>query len=191
MESDVSVSDLVQYAYCPRKVYFSKVLGLGVVSRRKMDFGKKEHEREHRRSKERKMVYGFDRKDVKKVIHSVYVEHEEIGLYGQVDTVLEFEDGSLVPVEVKYSDFATVFKNWRKQLVAYGLLLEEKFGKKVEKGVLYFPKQKERIDVDITIEDKEFLIRDIERIRSLVRSEKMPRGRNRCGYCEMRKFCKE
>ena len=191
MQTDVSVSDLVQYYYCPRKVYFSKVLGLPTVHKRKMEFGKEEHQKEHRRSKERKSVYGFDRKDVEAVYHKLYVEYEEIGLFGQIDTVLELKDGSLVPVEVKYSNFVTVFKNWKKQLVAYALLLEKRFGKEVKKGVLYFPKQRKKLIVYITAEDKKFVMKDIKEIRKLVKSEKMPRGRDRCGYCEMRKFCKE
>ena len=156
-----------------------------------MEFGKEEHKKEHRRSKERKLIYGFKREDVKTVHHKLHVEHEKIGLFGQIDTVLELENGSLVPVEVKYSDFAAVFKNWKKQLVAYALLLEREFGKEVKKGVLYFPKQKKKLIVHITAEDKKFVLRDIEKIRKLIRSEKMPRGRDRCGYCEMKKFCKE
>jgi CRISPR-associated exonuclease Cas4 len=188
---DISVSDLVQYYFCPRKVYFSKVLGLPVAQKRKMEFGKEEHIREHRRLRERKSIYGFEREDIETVYHKLYVEDEKRGLFGQIDTVLELKDGSLVPLEVKYSDFVTVYSNWKKQLVAYALLLEKRFGKEVKKGVLYFPKQKKKVVVDIGAEDKKFVVRDIETIRKLVKSEKMPRGRDRCGYCEMRKFCKE
>lgn len=191
MESDISVSDIVQYAYCPRKIYFLKTAGLPLAERKKMEYGKGEHTREHRRSGERKQVYGFERDDVRRVHHGLYVEDVKIGLYGQIDTVVELKDGSLVPVEVKYSQFASVFKNWKKQLVAYAVLLEAKFDRKVKRGVLYFPKQRKRIDVDIMSEDKEFLLRDMESIRKIVREEKMPRGRDRCGYCEMKKFCKE
>jgi CRISPR-associated exonuclease Cas4 len=191
MESDISVSDIVQYAYCPRKVYFLKTAGYPVAERKKMEYGKGEHTREHRRSGERTQVYGFERDDVRKVHHGLYVEDSKIGLYGQIDTVVELKDGRLVPVEVKYSQFASVFKNWKKQLVAYAVLLEAKFNRKVRRGVLYFPKQRKRIDVDITGEDKEFLLKDMESIRKIVRDEKIPRGRDRCGYCEMKKFCKE
>jgi len=75
--------------------------------------------------------------------------------------------------------------------VAYALLIEKEFGKEVKKGALYFPKQRKKLTVYITKEDKEFVVRDIEKIRKLVKSEKMPRGRDRCGYCEMKKFCRE
>lgn len=188
MKADISVWELVQYYYCPKKLYFYKTLGIPVIARKKMEYGKKEHEMEHRRVKERKSIYGFENA---KVYHKIYVEDEELGLFGQIDTVLELENSDVIPVEVKYSDFKKIYENWKKQLIAYSLLLEKRFLKPVRLGIFYFPKQKKRIEVPITEQDKRFLIRDIERIRELVRSEKIPRGRSRCGYCEVRKFCKD
>ncbi len=52
MEADVSVWELVQYSYCPRKLYFYKTLGIGIITRKKMEYGREEHTREHRRTKE-------------------------------------------------------------------------------------------------------------------------------------------
>ncbi|MGC1119610.1 MAG: CRISPR-associated protein Cas4 [Candidatus Methanofastidiosia archaeon] len=191
MEADIAVSDVVQFMYCPRKVYFYKVLGLPMVDRKKMTYGKDEHEREHRRVKERKHVYGIEKDQIKKVQHGVFIVDEDIGLYGQIDTVVELQDGSVIPVDVKYSDYSGVFKNWKKQLLAYALLLERKSGVKVRKGLLYFPKQRKKVFVELSAEDKEFFLKDIERIRGMIKSGKMPRGRDRCGYCEMKKYCKE
>lgn len=189
MQADVSVWDLAQYVYCPRKVYFYKTLGMPVVTRKKMEYGKEEHEREHRRVKERVFLYGFDREGVRTIHHDLYLEDEEIGLYGQIDTVVELETGEILPVEVKYSDFDQIFENWRRQLLAqllaYGLLLEKRFGRTVKRGLFYFPKQRKRKIVEFSVEDKKSVLKDVEKIRQLVKTEKMPRGRDRCGYCEM------
>ncbi len=190
MEADISVWDVAQYVYCPRKVYFYKTLGLPVISRKKMEYGKEEHEREHRRVKERRFLYGVDRDEVKSVHHDLYLEDEEIGLYGQIDTVVELKNGEMLPVEVKYSDFDQIFENWKKQLLGYGLLLEKRFGRTVKRGLFYFPKQRTRKIVEFTVEDKQSILRDVVRIRELVKSERMPRGRDRCGYCEMSRLCK-
>ncbi len=144
----------MQYLYCPRKLYFYKTLGIAVVTQKKMEYGKEEHTREHRRTKERTLVYGFPADEVASVYHALYVEDEEIGLYGQVDTVIELGNGDLCPVEVKYSEFDTIFENWRKQILAYGLLLEKRFGRAVKRGVFYFPKLKKRVVVEFGVEDK-------------------------------------
>ncbi|MBU7028231.1 MAG: CRISPR-associated protein Cas4, partial [Theionarchaea archaeon] len=41
---------------------------------------------------------------------------------------------------------------------------------------MYFPKQRKKLIVYITAEDKKFVMKDIKEIRKLVKSEKMPRG---------------
>ncbi|MDM7918114.1 MAG: Dna2/Cas4 domain-containing protein, partial [Methanosarcina sp.] len=67
------VSDISQYFYCPRKLYFTSVLGLKLKPRHKMEFGKEEHEKEHRRVSERRTVYGFPKKDVQNIFHNMAV----------------------------------------------------------------------------------------------------------------------
>ena len=39
----IDVSDIVQYLYCPRKLYFIRVMGLR-ITKPKMDVGRKIHE---------------------------------------------------------------------------------------------------------------------------------------------------
>ncbi len=157
-----------------------------------MEKGKEEHEREHRRVKERQSIYGFEPSEVKEVIHDVPMEYKEIGLYGQLDTAVLLNSGDAFPVDVKYTDFTEVRRNWKKQLVGYAILLEQHLNRRVNCGILYFPSQKRTIRVPISAEDKENLLKDIQRIRDLLKSEQMPRGvrREMCRYCEVAKYCK-
>lgn len=187
----LQVSDITQYFYCPRKVYFLRTLGISPSPRKKMDAGKEEHEREYRRIRERKTIYGFNREDVKKVFHKLPIEAPEHSLHGRVDTVVLLKGGKVIPVDVKYSSFTKVKRNWKKQLVAYAILLEAKFGKEVRSGVLYFPRKRKKVDVEIRQKDKEFIHKDIENILKLIRSEKIPNVQKgkKCNYCEMKKFC--
>jgi CRISPR-associated exonuclease Cas4 len=78
----LSVFDLVQYTYCPRKVYFLKVLGVPARIRRKMEYGKAVQEREKRRLRERKDVYGFKREEVEEILHNLAVENLKVGIRG-------------------------------------------------------------------------------------------------------------
>lgn len=187
----LQVSDITQYFYCPRKVYFMKTMGIQVKPRPKMDLGKDEHEREHRRVKERKTIYGFSEDEVKEVIHDLAIENKTIGLYGMVDTVLIMKNGEVLPVDVKYSKSVSVKINWRKQLIAYSLLLEAYFGTTVKRGIIYLPAQHKQIQVEITCEGKEVVRQDIQKIKDLIKSEKMPNVNKglQCNYCEMAKFC--
>jgi len=189
-DGDVAVGDLVQYYYCPRKVYFLRVLGVTVPPRSKMRLGKSEHEKEYKRVKERTTVYGFDPHEVERVSHNVYVEHE-CGLYGQIDTVVVLRSGDVVPVEVKYSDQTVIFQNWRKQVVAYALLLRTVFGPRVKYGLIYFPRKKNGLTIAITHDDVAGVLNDVKRLRQLLASERLPRGAReaKCHYCEVAKFC--
>lgn len=163
-----------------------------LAPKKKMDKGKEEHEREHRRVKERQSIYGFEPSEVKELMHNVAIEYKEIGVYGQVDTVVILTNGEVFPLDVKYSDFTAVRRNWKKQLVGYAILLEKYLDRRVDCGILYFPNQKRSIRVPISAEDKESLLKDVQRIRSLLKSEGMPRGvrKEMCRYCEVAKYCK-
>ncbi|MDI6718583.1 MAG: CRISPR-associated protein Cas4 [Methanomicrobiales archaeon] len=187
----IQVSDITQYFYCPRKVYFLKTLGIRPPEKPKMEQGKAEHEREYRRLKERVSTYGFPDCDIEMVMHRVSIESETLRLHGVVDTVIVLRTGEYLPVEVKYSSYFGIQRNRKKQLVAYALLLEERFGTIVRRGILYLSTDRKMQMVDITLEDKSFLKRDIAMIRDLIRSERMPEVKKdgRCNYCEMSKFC--
>ncbi len=191
MEVTVTVTDIVQYNYCPKKVYFLKTLNLRIPPRRKMEYGREIHEQEMRKLERRKTVYGIPREKVERVEHSLHLEDPELGLAGTVDTVVIMKDGTPVPVEAKYTDLPKITWKIRKQLAAYALLLEKHYGKTVKKGVVYFPLQRKLLNTEITPIDKLAVKRDIQKIRQLIKSEKIPRkaDKRKCGYCEARKYC--
>lgn len=168
-----------------------KTLGIKIKARPKMDMGKEEHDKEHRRVKERKTIYGFSEEDVAQVIHNLAVEDINLGLYGMVDTTIILKNGEIVPVDVKYSDAESIRVNWKKQLTAYALLLDSRFKTIVKRGFVYFPSKLKQIQIDIPDEAKAILKQDVKKIKELIDSEKMPnvsKGKQ-CSYCEMKKFC--
>jgi CRISPR-associated exonuclease Cas4 len=187
----LTVTDIVQYYYCPRKVYFLRVMDVPAGVRRKMEYGDKVHELEKRRMLERKGFYGFDKEEVTEVIQDLQVESRRLGLRGKLDVVLRLRDGELVPVETKYTDFASLQRHYLKQLYAYALLLEEWGGVPVKKGLIYFAQQKKSIAVEIAPEDKESILRDMKIIEQMLLSEEPPRAVSpeKCSYCEVKKYC--
>jgi len=187
----ISVFDLVQYTYCPRKVYFLKILGVPVKTRRKMEYGRAIQKKEKRRIMERKTIYGFQREDVEEVIHNLRIENSKIGFRGQIDTTLKLRGGVIVPVDVKYTDHVRIYRPFRKQIVAYAILLDYEFDTNVTMGIIYFARQKKAKRVEITREDKAYILREIEKVRQLMSSEKCPPrvSTEKCGYCEVKKYC--
>ncbi len=187
----IQVSDIAQYFYCPRKVYFLRTLGIHPPEKPKMKMGKEEHEKEYQRVRERRDIFGFSADQVERLIHRLPAESSSLRLYGVVDAIVVLRTGEYLPVEVKFSNYYNVLRNRKKQLIAYALLLDEKFDTNVCRGIVYFSTARLSRIIEITCEDKIALKRDIENIRNLIQSEKMPeekKGR-RCNYCEMDKFC--
>ncbi|MBS7630104.1 CRISPR-associated protein Cas4 [Candidatus Bathyarchaeota archaeon] len=191
LDGEVTVFDIVQYYYCPRKVYFLRVMGVPASIRRKMEYGEEVHEKEKRRMLERKSIYGFPIEEVEEVIQDLQLEAREIGLRGKLDVALRLKNGELIPVDTKYTDEVLIQRQYLKQLYAYALLLEQRYGRKVTRGVIYFSKQMETRVLEVSYEDKQGVLRDIERIRSMIAREATPPAvsHEKCGYCEVKKYC--
>lgn len=187
----ITVTDIVQYHYCPRKIYFIRTLGIKQQTRAKMAAGTSEHNKDKKRSSERKGLYGLPRELVKEVLRKKSLTDPDLGLTGLIDVVLVMTDDELLPVEAKFTDLPYVQRQWRKQLTAYAMLLEAEYKKQVTRGLLYFILQKKCEIIDIGNDDKDALKRDIITIRELIGSEKIPHkvDESKCGYCEMKKYC--
>jgi len=186
----ITVSDVIQYHYCPRKIYFLRVLEVPAPAKRKMDYGSKIHEKERRRMMERKLIYGFERDEVEEVMQNLQIEAKEIGLRGKLDVALRLRVGEFLPVDTKYTDEVILHRRYLKQLYAYALLLDHEFRTDVRRGVVYFSKQRAPRTVEISDEDKRGILRDITQIRRIIASEEIPRpNTERCGYCEVKSYC--
>ena len=185
----ISVSDIVQFYYCPRKFYLMKI-GLPRKIMMKMDFGKKEYEREIKRIRRREEIFGFRREEVEELIEGWSEVDEELGLSGKLDFLLKVK-GELIPVEVKYSEFRRPKLEWKKQIYAYALLIERKTGEVVKRGLIYVLPWKDVLEVKIDGEDKLKIIKDLDRIRRTLERGELPKKVNsaKCKYCEMREFC--
>jgi len=177
----IEVSDIVQYLYCPRKLYFIKVMGLK-ITRPKMDVGKEVHEKVGK-SLTRRKIEG-------EILENVYLESQKYGVRGCVDAIIK-RGGEYIPVDIKFSRFKSLFYQWKMQLVAYAVLVEENFGCKVKKAYVYLTEEKNWIEVEITPEDRKALMKIIQKVRGLIREERYPKANKskKCNYCEVARFC--
>jgi CRISPR-associated exonuclease Cas4 len=120
MRRNLNVSDLKQYLYCPRVVWFRYCQPVHRPVTYKMQDGKSrgEHvaELEQRRSLKAYGLHTAHRS------FEVWLDSDQLGLCGKVDMLID-TGSERVPVEFK--DAQRVATNHRCQLAAYALLLEE------------------------------------------------------------------
>ena len=84
-----------------------------------------------------------------KIVSELRIESEELKLKGIIDQVHIYENG-YVPFELKTGRTPQdgVWPNHRIQIVAYSLLLQEKFSKPVKEGFVFYLDTKEKSSLD-------------------------------------------
>lgn len=188
----LTVTDLKQYTYCPRILYFNRCLPAVRPITEKMAEGKRAQEDEQGREVRRQLrTYGF---------HSgqrcfdVALYSGKLGVSAIVDLVILRPDSQeiAVPVDYKLSDLAG--EHFRLQLACYGLLVEEEMGLLVPYGFIYLMPERRAQKVPILRRDRERIKAALAEMREIVAAERMPAMTTRptrCVNCEFRRFCND
>ncbi|MEJ5308648.1 MAG: CRISPR-associated protein Cas4 [Anaerolineae bacterium] len=184
------VSDLKQYAYCPRIVYYRYCLPAIRPITYKMEQGREsqgdEEDRERRRSLR---TYGLTEGER---YFNLDVTSEALGLRGRIDLAIRCPTEAIA-VEYKDSPGRTG-PHILLQLATYGVLLEEAWGVPARRGFIYFIPARRAREVALTTA----LRGEVERVRlaiqTMIRTEAMPAPpsqRAKCEICEFRRFCND
>jgi len=198
------VTDLKQYAYCPRVVFYTYCLPLIRPMTYKMKVGIAAQDQVEDLEERRTLrAYGLERGERH---FNVDLVSEELGLRGRVDMVIEVTgdggEGELIPVDYKHSrgkgflesSLQRVGHHLEQQLAAYGEMLQSVWGRPVRRGFLYFIPMRRAQEVAITKELRWEVRQLVAEMRAMVEEERMPgptRYRRRCVACEFRRFCND
>ncbi len=188
----LTVTDLKQYVYCPRVLYFSRCLpGVRPVTA-KMSEGIAAHEEAEARERRRQLrTYGFSSGE----------RHFGVDLYSAdwhltalIDLVIVRPDGQQVAVPVDYKLSSVAGAHFKLQLACYGLLVEEEMRLPAPYGFLYFipERRAERVPLGARLRAK--VGEALCEMRSIVEAEVMPGApaqAGRCVNCEFRRFCND
>jgi CRISPR-associated exonuclease Cas4 len=144
----VNISDLNQFLYCPRRLYYLMFYQTQEINVHLAD-GRGLHAYQGRRG-------GWYRE--------VYVKSDRLHLHGRVDLV-EQDNGVTVPVERKRG--TSYYENDLVQLAAYAMLLEEHLGERITTGYLYLYGTNTRHPVEITDSLRLKVVETVDAIRSM------------------------
>ncbi len=192
-EAPFRVTDLKQWVYCPRVLYYTMCLPKIRPVTYKMEAGKEagrsEEEREERRSLH---PYGLEegRREF-----DVSLSSSRYGLRGKADLVVWIENpppGEFVVVDYKLADIAG--EHFKQQITAYALLLEEMSGLRAKCGYLYFIPKRRAERVQFTSRLREKLLTTLKSMHYMLHTETMPAptpNRNKCLACEFHRFCND
>lgn len=188
----VTPSELIEYLYCPRFIYFMNCLNISQHEDKRylVKKGREIHEKKKSINKNylRKKI-GCNDKEI-----DVYISSEKLHLVGLIDEVLLMEDGFACPLDYKFSEYKNrVYKTYKYQQVCYALLIEENFGLKVNKAYICYVRSKNYLkEISITKKAKEEAKKYINEIFDILNKNYFPKRtkyKNRCLDCTYKNIC--
>ena len=193
IEAPWRVTDLKQYVYCPRILYYHSCLPRVRPTTYKMEASIQAHDRERDRERRRSLrAYGLEQGERH---FDVLLLSDRLGLRGEVDMVIETEiDGVRQAIPVDYKLSKKQGTHFQLQLTAYALMLEETWGLVVKRGFLYSIPLRQAQELRMTACRRKELAEALSVMRSMLLRERMPpatRQRVKCLSCEFRRFCND
>lgn len=195
------VSDLKQWTYCPRVVYYRHCLPTIRPTTALMDQGLLSHRDEAEREARRSLrTYGLDAGERSFDLRLV---SPALGLTGRVDLAIALPATSGAPkasapgeaIVVEYKDSERLKQaHFKLQLAAYALMVEEAWGVPVRRGFLYSIPNRAVEPVPITPLLRRKVVDTVAAVRAAVDGESLPpppNSRFPCVSCEFRRFCND
>jgi len=192
----LEVTDLKQYTYCPRIVFYRYCLPRVRPITYTMQEGIRSHEEEELRE-DRRSLRNYGLTEGERAFH-LSLQSPRLGLTGRVDLAIATPsrtaaNAEAVVVEYKLTE-QKAGAHFKLQLAAYALLIEEVWGLPVKRGFLYSISLRKAEPIPITPHLRQKVVQTVAHIKDIVESEVMPpppTSLGRCVTCEFRRFCND
>jgi len=197
-EPSVSVTDIKHYIYCPRLIYFDKVLHATPIFGSQQEDSKELHEDYVKKELRRKdaIYYSSELVGAEKLLFTP-LGSGVLGLQGNVDCIIKTAKEEYIPVEYKNmnSDKGKVCMDHKYQLVGYALLVEENYKTIVKRGFVNYIPETLILQVEITPTMKSYVKRVLGHIKRIIKDEELPPirvAKQKCtGGCGHKQTCQQ
>jgi CRISPR-associated exonuclease Cas4 len=188
----VTVSDALEYLFCPRFIFFERCLMIPEhqEKRYKVLKGRELHEFREKVNRDyvRKKLHCV-RKEI-----SVYLTSHKHHFKGEVDEVLFLEDGTAAPLDYKFAEFKnTIYRTHKYQAALYGILIMEHFGMDVKRGFVCYTRSNNYVaEIGFKQKDYEKAKEIVREILMIIQRGYYPDGtkqKARCVDCTYRNIC--
>ena len=188
----VTPSDVIEYLYCPRFVYFMHVLKIEQQEHKRalVNKGRDIHMLKMVRNKDylRQKIGVIDKKI------EVSLSSENLKLVGKIDEVLFLDNHEAAPLDYKYAFWENrLYKTLKMQQTLYALLIEENYNIAVNKAYLVYIRSKNHLEeIDITRRMKNEAIEIVNDIFDIVNLNYFPgktKTKSKCLDCTYRNLC--
>lgn len=185
-------SEVIEHIFCPRFTYFMNVLLIPQFEDRRYKVLKGREV--HKRREEENAAYLRKRIGAAAKERQVYLASPTLRVRGIVDEVLTLRDGTLAPLDYKYTPYREqAFQTHRIQVTLYGLLVRVTYDRPVHRGyVAYIRGGSRLIEVPLTDATEREALDAVEEIFAIIHTGRMPKRtpyRARCADCCYKNIC--
>jgi len=190
------VTDLKQWTYCPRVLYYRYCLPEIRPVTDLIRAGIRSHSDEVGREERRSLrTYGLTAGER---AFDLGLRSPALGLRGRLDLAIAVPDRAASDAQAMVVEYKDSEKpagaHFKLQLAAYALLLEEAWGLPVRRGYIYSIPLREAEIVSISPALRQKVRQAVEAMRTAIIGERMPAppaSRRPCISCEFRRFCND
>ncbi len=171
----LTATDLMNYLYDPRIIYFVRVLKIPQATTVKELEGRKKYDEFKNKSTRNKII-----KELPKLpkLYDIYLCYDKFGIATKIDCVaVDNIKNKAYPIQVKYSLKPKIlYRTQVFQLVMEAILIEKVLGYKVPYGYLKFLRSNDFVKVSITPKLKSELLWIFKEIENIIKQEKLPKS---------------
>lgn len=168
----ITAADLMNYEYCPRIVYFTRVLKLPQTKSAKQKKGLEKDFLFKKETQRNKIIKGKTKQKLKKK-YNISLETEEYAT--KVDCLLINEEkGEAYPLQLKYSKKPSCgcYRTQKLQLMFEAMLIERVLGYRVPYGYVKYSLSNDVVKVSLV--NREMLFEVMEKVRKIIINEVYP-----------------
>jgi len=187
----ITPSDVLEFLFCPRFIYFMKVMHVPQHEERRflVQKGRKVHEEKLAANKS----YVRKKLNVEKKLENVRLFCNVYRISGIVDEILFLADGSASPIDYKYAFHKRDFKTYFYQGLMYCLMIAETFKLSSTMAYVSFSRDKWQVEEmkydDSSIANLDKILKTIIEIASQGIMPKKKGSKRKCADCTYRKLC--
>ncbi len=187
----LTATDLMNYAYCPRLIYFIHVLRRKQITTKKEYKGREKESDFQHKAKRTKVVKTYPK--LPKMLKT-HLTSENLGIRTIADSIMiNAEANEAYPIQAKYSfKPRSVYRTQKLQLAMEALIIEEKMHYKVPYGFIKFLRAGELVKVSLPDSLKLETVSTFGKIAKIMHSENIPKRtkyRKRCVDCCFKNIC--
>jgi CRISPR-associated exonuclease Cas4 len=192
MDLKITPTELLEYQFCPRFIYFMNVLKIPQNEERryKVQKGREIHAKRLQQNKD----YLWKKIGARSRQTEVYLISKKYHLRGIIDEVVTLADDTLAPIDYKYAVYPDyVYKSHKTQIICYCMMIEDVFAKEVKEGYIFYIREgNKQVTVPYSESNKNKVLKDIEALLEIVQLEKIPGPTAviaRCVDCTYKNIC--